>query len=221
MKKNKYYLICFFFICVSINLYGQQFFEGKITYDIKIISKFPKIISDEILSSKFGTIEEYYIQNGNYKSVFNGTDIKMQMYLSKENKIYTQYKDSVASFYWMFANSFNDTIKEIFTINSSETKVLDVDCKIISMNTKSGTAYAYCYNEKYSVNVDLFKNHLYDNWYSYLYIAKSLPLMIEIDNYFFKAIYTAKEIKEQKIVDNFFDIPQSIILIKSPGGIGN
>jgi hypothetical protein len=196
-------LVLILFVLFSSNLFCQTFFEGEIIYEIKMESKFPQILSNEILTSKFGNIEEYFIKNGNYKTIFNGKEIKMQMYLSNENKIYTQYTNSPDSLYWIFADKVNDSIKEILVIDdTTTTKIMGVNCKTIIMNMVSGSSFVYNYNEKYPVNIDLFKNHLYGNWYSYLELSHSLPLLIEVDNRFFKMTFTAKEIKNEKIKNN-------------------
>jgi len=206
-------LILILFVLFSSNLFCQTFFEGEIIYEIE--SKFPEILSNEILTSKFGNIEEYFIKNGNYKIIFNGKEIKTQMYLSHENKIFTQYVNYPDSLYWIVADNINDSIKEILIIDdTTTTKVMGVNCKTIIMNLVSGSSYVYNYSEKYLVNIDLFKNHLYGNWYSYLELSHSLPLLIEVDNRFFKMTFTAKEIKNEKIKNNIFIIPIGTTLIE-------
>ena len=82
MKK----LFLLLIICPFISF--SQSFEGRIQYSNSFKSKNPQLKDDQ-LGVLFGTSQEYFIKGGDYKSIFNGTYIKMQLYRNKENKSYT------------------------------------------------------------------------------------------------------------------------------------
>ena len=65
----------------------SQAFEGEIVYANSYKSKMPNL-NDAQLGAMMGTTQEYYIKGGNYKSVFNGSFFKMQLYVNSDNKSY-------------------------------------------------------------------------------------------------------------------------------------
>ena len=68
MKKNILFCIAIFF---AFNSFAQHF-EGKIIYKDVYKSRV-STLTDEQLNTMLGTTREYYIKDGDYKSVFNGS----------------------------------------------------------------------------------------------------------------------------------------------------
>ena len=71
----------------------SQSFEGKIVYQNSYKSKIPNL-TDEQLTTMMGNSQEFIIKGGNYKSVCNGTLFQWQLYVSKDNKIYSKFSNS-------------------------------------------------------------------------------------------------------------------------------
>lgn len=85
----------FIFLLVTlfaITSFGQTF-EGKIVYKNTYRSKIPNV-TDEQFTTMMGSVQEYFIKNGNYKSVANGSFFQWQLYVNKENKLYSKMANS-------------------------------------------------------------------------------------------------------------------------------
>lgn len=68
MTKTITFLLLTFF---AITSFGQTF-EGKIVYKNSYKSKMPNM-TDEQFTTMMGSTQEYFIKNGDYKSVANGS----------------------------------------------------------------------------------------------------------------------------------------------------
>ena len=78
-------LIIIVFLLSSISLASQNF-EGILVNSINYESK-DSSVSSEQLNSLLGTKQFYAIKEGNYKSVFNGLFIKLQIYKIIEKEL--------------------------------------------------------------------------------------------------------------------------------------
>ena len=83
-----------FFVTIlfTITSFGQTF-EGKIVYTNNYKSKIPNI-TDEQFSTMMGSTQEYFIKNGDYKSIANGSVFQWQQYVNKDNKVYSKMANS-------------------------------------------------------------------------------------------------------------------------------
>lgn len=205
---KKLYLLIFL---LSFNCFSQAF-EGEIIYSNEYKSKSSEI-KDEVLNSTMGTKQQYFIKNGNYKSVTNGNFLLWQLYIAKENKLYNKVVNS-ESLLWNDAAVQGDEILNV-QINKNVTSVLEYKCDEIILTCKSGIQ-KYYYNSKFSVDVSKFINHKLGNWYDFVSRSNSLPLKIVLDNPQFIFISTAVEIKSLKLDDILFMIPENVKTEKSP-----
>jgi hypothetical protein len=82
---NKFTVLLLFFVCLNIH---SQSFEGMLVYSVNYKSKSSDITSEQ-LNSLMGTKQWYAIKGSNYKSVFNGNFIKLQIYRGDENRSYS------------------------------------------------------------------------------------------------------------------------------------
>src|SRR5574343_516905 len=89
MKKTITFLFATLFVITS---FGQMF-EGKIVYKKTYKSKMTNI-ADEQITKMMGSTQEYFIKNGDYKSVGNGSVFQWQIYVNKENKLYSKLANS-------------------------------------------------------------------------------------------------------------------------------
>jgi hypothetical protein len=172
-----------------------QSFEGKITYSNRYKSKSPQL-KDAQLATLMGTTQDYYIKGGDYKSIFNGSFVRMQLYKSTENKGYTSTAKSDSLYWEDYSKSKDVAIK--FEVEKGKETIMGVLCDVLTVYTpKSKTAYYY--NNKYGVNPALFKQHVYGNWYYVISKTRALPLKTIFDNEQFTLISTAVNISPMKL----------------------
>lgn len=196
---------------ISVTVFGQTF-EGKITYQNSYTSKLPNV-QDQQFNAMMGTTQEYIIKGGDYKSSSNGTLVQWQLYINKDNKLYNKMSNSETIF-WNDGNTNPDSIISV-EINKGVTEILGYKCDEVILTCKSGVQ-KYYFNQKISVDISLFKNHLYGNWYDFLKVSKSLPLKSIIETQQFTLVSEAKEVKEMKLDNKEFQLPENAKTAKSP-----
>ncbi|AMR32543.1 hypothetical protein A0256_20815 [Mucilaginibacter sp. PAMC 26640] len=180
-----------------------QTFEGKISYANSYKSKSPQL-KDERLATMMGTTQDYYIKGGDYKSVFNGSFVKMQLYKSAENRSYALTAKS-DSLYWE-DYSKNKDVATRFEVEKGKETIMGVLCDVLIVYTpKSKTAYYY--NSKYGINPAFFKQHAYGNWYYVISKTRALPLKTISENEQFTLISTAVNITPMKLEAKLFEVP--------------
>ncbi|TDO21277.1 hypothetical protein [Pedobacter duraquae] len=182
-----------------------QSFEGKITYSNGYQSKSSKL-TDAQLATMMGTTQNYYIKGADYKSDFNGSYIKMQLYKGKENRGYTLTSKS-DSLYWE-DYSKNSDVATNFEVQKGKETVMGVLCDALIVYTPTSKT-TYYYNNKYGVTPALFNKHAYGNWYYVISKTKTLPLKIISENNQFTLTSTAVSITPMKLADKTFELPQN------------
>lgn len=177
-------------------------FEGKVIYN-NIYKSNSAAFTDKQLIEIMGPKQEYYIKDGNYKSVLNGSGIEWQLYINRENKIYTKIKGSSEILKNDAVENTDEVLKTEF--NKQVTQVLGYTCDEVILTCKSGLQ-KYYFNSQLPVDPSLFKKHKLGNWNVYVSLAKALPLKMIIDTKDFRFESTATEIKEQKLESSFFEL---------------
>lgn len=196
---------------VSLTVFGQTF-EGKIVYQNTYTSKLPNVSSEQF-SLMMGTTQEYLIKGGNYKSSADGKFLQWQLYNKTDNKIYSKMANS-ESIFWNDGSTNTDEVLKV-EINKGVTKILDYTCDEVVLTCKSGIQ-KYYFNSKIGVDISLFEGHLYGNWYDYLKVSKALPLKSIIENAQFTLTSSATEIKDIKLDEKEFQLPENAKIVKSP-----
>ena len=189
-----------------------QSFEGKITYQNSFKSKLSNL-KDEQLNSMMGTKQDYYIKRGNYKSATNGTLSQWQIYINKDNKIYSKMSNS-ETILWTDGSVNDDTILNV-KLNKGATEILGYKCDELILTCKSGVQ-KYYFNSKLGVDTKLYVNHKYGNWYDYLKQANAVPLKMIFANQQFTMESVATEVKPMKLDDKEFQLPENVVTGKSP-----
>jgi len=195
----------------TLTIFGQNF-EGKITYSNTYKNKNPQMTDQQWLSMMGGT-QEYYIKGGNYKSVTNGTLMQWQLYVNSENKLYSKMSNSETVF-WNDGLTNPDSIISV-KLNKNAIKILAYECDELILTCKSGIQ-KYYFNSTLKVDVSLFENHKFGNWYDFLKESNSLPLKMIIDNAQFTMENIATEVKEMKLNEKDFQLPANTKTAKSP-----
>jgi hypothetical protein len=196
---------------LAITSFGQRF-EGKIVYKNTYKSKIPNV-TDEQFTTMMGSTQEYFIKNGDYKSVANGTVFQWQLYVNKDNKLYSKMVNA-ETLLWNDGATNPDQILKA-EINKGVTEVLGYKCDELVLTCKSGIQ-KYYFNAKLSVDTKLFVNHKFGNWHAFLSQSNSLPLKSIVDNGQFTLESVATEVKEMKLDKTFFDLPADTKTMKSP-----
>jgi hypothetical protein len=204
-------LSCLVAILTTLTLLGQSF-EGKIVYANSFKSKNEKI-TDQQWNSMMGTVYEYFIKGGDYKSVANGTLMQWQLYLGKDNKLYNKMSNSPAVL-WNDGSVNPDTVLKA-EMNKGVTEVLGYKCDELVLTCKSGVQ-KYYFNASLAASPKLFASHKFGNWADYVSRAKALPLKSVIENEQFILETTATEVKPMKLDNKLFALPPDAKLEKSP-----
>jgi hypothetical protein len=190
----------------------SQNFEGKITYSNSFKSKNAQI-TDQQWTSMLGATQEYYIKDGDYKSVTNGTFAQWQQYINKDNKLYNKMSNS-ETVLWNDGSVQGDEVLKV-EVNKNTTEILGYKCDEVILTCKSGVQ-KYYFNSKLSVDPKLFSNHKFGNWFDYLSQSNSLPLKSIIDSAQFTMESIATEVKPMKLDGKIFELPIGIKTEKSP-----
>lgn len=208
MKK----LLTIALMILTVSTVLGQNFEGKITYQNSFKSKLPSVKDDQF-NSMMGNKQEYYIKGGNYRSVTNGTFSQWQLYVNKDNKLYSKMTSS-ETILWNDGCVNTDSIIKI-ELNKGVTEIIGYKCDELILTCKSGIQ-KYYFNSRLGVDTKLFADHKYGNWYAYLKQANSLPLKMIIDNTQFTMECVATEVKPMKLDDKDFNLPENVKTAKSP-----
>jgi hypothetical protein len=197
---------------VFASLCFAQNFEGKIIYDSKYKSKLPAV-TDEQFSAMLGTKQEYFIKDGDYRSVTNGTFLQWQIYINKDNKLYNKMSNSEAIL-WNDGGVNPDEVKSV-EINKGVIEILGRKCDELILTCKSGIQ-KYYFSKDLKVDPKFFEKHKFGNWSEYIMRANSLPLKIIIDSPQFALESTATEVQAMTLDSKLFQLPAGSKTEKSP-----
>jgi hypothetical protein len=208
MKRTIILLVVVLFTVAS---FGQNF-EGKIVYKNSYKSKIPNV-TDAQFTTMMGTLQDYFIKDGNYKSVTNGSFLQWQLFVNRDNRLYNKMASSETILWNDAAINADEVISA--EINKGAIEILGYQCDELILTCKSGIQ-KYYFNIKLAVNSQLFNNHKFGNWYEFLSRTNSLPLKMIVDNNQYTIESTATEVKEMKLEDSFFELPIGVKTMKSP-----
>jgi hypothetical protein len=207
--------ILLFAVCLSaLNVFSQSVtpvFEGEVVYSNTYKSKDPKI-SDKKLAAMLGSVHNYFIKGGNYKTVTNGQFAMWQLYINKDNKIYNKISP-VDTVYWNDGLEYDDEALSA-KVNKNVTTVLGYSCDELILTCRSGVQ-KYYYNSKLKVDANLFKKHLYGNFYNYISKTNAIPLKMIIEDSGFTIESIATNVTAKKLDNKLFMLPPGTITKKS------
>jgi hypothetical protein len=211
--------VLFTLLILMSTISHSQNFEGILTYelDIEVSEKMKEMgMSKEVLiekmkeSNTFFKFINYTYKNDNYLIEPKKSGTK-SIYRGDVNKIYTiQENEDI-----IVGTDASIDLQEKMTgklpkIQNSEENVVinDKPCKKVSVIWDMGT-YEYFYNSGYlKANPNLYKNHIYDGWYEFLKISKSLPFKIVKRQMGMTMTLKLINISETPIEDNIFKLPK-------------
>jgi hypothetical protein len=185
-------------------------FEGKIIYSLTFEDK-TGAMSKEQAKMFMGEQQIYTIKGNKYKSEMNGM-MKMTQYYLGQDTLYNQI-GGMNNLFWIDATSNPDELIS-YNIDKNVETIAGINCDLLTIKTKDGTT-KYYFNTLYQLNPENYANHEYGFWKFCIDKTKSLPIKSVIDT---KDVYmeiVAKEIKEMRIDDSEFNIP-NLPRMKSP-----
>ena len=100
-------------------------------------------------------------------------------------------------------------------IHPKAIEILGHSCDELVLTCKSGVQ-KYYYTSKLPIDPNLFKQHLYGNWYDYISRAKSLALKMVIDNAEYTIQGVATSVEAKKLDAAMFALPEGASLMKNP-----
>ena len=112
-----------------------QTFEGKINYSNAFKSKNPQVTNQQ-WEQMVGAKQEYFIKDGNYKSVTNGSMSQWQLYVNSQNKVYTKMGNS-ETLLWNDASVNQDEVLKA-EIKENAITILGYNCNELTLTCKSG-----------------------------------------------------------------------------------
>ncbi len=208
MKKIVFLIL----ITLASTFVFSQNFEGKISYQNTYKSKLTNM-TDQQFTDMLGSTQEYFIKNGDYKSVLNGKLMQWQIYNNAENKLYTKMSNSEKAI-WNDASVQGDEILKM-EVNKNTIEILGSICDVIILTCKSGIQ-KYYFSSKIAVDAKLFVNHKFGNWFDFISKSNALPLKIVVENAQFIMTSIANEVKSMQLNKNIFELPIGLITEKSP-----
>lgn len=198
-------------VLVTVITYAQSF-EGQVIYKNTYTSKMAAV-SDEQFNVMMGTVLEYYIKDGNYKTVSNGSAFQWQLYINADNKIYTKVSNS-ETILWNDASVNADSVLQA-DVKKEVVDVLGYMCDELVLTCRTGVQ-KYYYSSKLAVDPKLFAAHKFGNWHDVVSRTNSLPLKTIIETQQFTMQSVATEVKPGKLEKAFFELPAGAKTMKSP-----
>ena len=216
--------IAIFLLSISNLIFGQTF-EGTLVYitDLEVSPKLEKMgMTKQSLIEKMtedgswlDTLSISY-KLGNYYYKSSNKLNSWLLYNSETNKIYS-VQDGVKNQICSVIDASIDTefayTNKMPTVTKLDTSVTinNIECTVVRVKWKSGT-YDYYYNSTMLiVNPDFFTGHIYDGWYEFLKISKSLPIkIVKIANGMMTITQTLITTKKDPIDDKLFVVPSLV-----------
>ena len=214
ISKFKQFILSFTLFVFYSTAYAQTSsgaFEGEIIYANTYKSKNPKM-KEQTLKAMLGGVHNYYIKNGNYKTVTDGMFAQWQLFINADNKLYNKMASSDTVFWNNVTEHYDELISS--KVNKNALTVLGYMCDELILNCKSGV-HKYYYNAQLKVNSNLFINHKYGNYYNYISRTNAVPLKMIVEDYDFTMESIATKVIPKKIPDNFFTLPVNTVTSKS------
>lgn len=188
----------------------SQNFSGKIVYQNSFTDLKQNDITEK-MSGYFGKVNNYFINNSNYKA-YNEDNRLLYLYNSSTN---TYYSFDPGSNTVQKINAETVTEKKITSkILPGKETICGFECSSVEIQTESGTTIYY-FSPLIKVDTKAFLKHNYGEWNYYLGVSGgALPLKIFYTSKKMGFAWTALAIEVKKIdlIQNDFAFPPGIDL---------
>ena len=200
--------------CVlSSTMFFTQDFEGFIKYKIDYYTR-DNEYSIEYLEKEFGTKCTFYVKNGFFLDISNGSFGKHQLFRNDQQKLY-YYGNNKSRVDTLFYTSSHcdDTIDYTYKIYRQSEVILGIMCDKLIEKSEYSTK-TFFYSTEHSLNPDFFKNYTKLNSYERIKLMKSICLKLIYEHYNMDMVLTACKIKEKKLRKSVFQIPKYNVLVE-------
>ncbi|MBC7829954.1 MAG: hypothetical protein H7122_19565 [Chitinophagaceae bacterium] len=198
-------------ISISSSLLSQTF-EGRIVYRNSYNSKIPNMTTRQF-TSMMGDTQEYHIKKGNYKSVSNGTLFQWQLYINRDNKLYSKMANSDTILWNDGALNADRVLSAV--LNKNVLEVLGYKCDELVLTCKSGIQ-KYYFNSQLSIDSKLYEKHKYGNWFEFLFRTNAVPLKSIVDTDQLTLESVAIKVTPSQLDTRMFALPAKAGIAKSP-----
>lgn len=186
-------------------------FEGEIVY-LKTYEVYDEKLSADSISGILGDTTILLIKQGNYKLSTNGRKRVTSVYEGERNiwYVYRNRFDTILA-----VGGSARTMESVVFEGPRETNevVLGLPCRSVAMNWSQGRNLYY-FNEKLSIDPELFAGHNIDAWNQYCRISQALPLMIRYEKKGYTRIQRAIRITPRRVLDTELEIPKDKHVIR-------
>lgn len=164
-------------------------------------------------TSMMGDTQEYHIKKGNYKSVSNGTLFQWQLYINRDNKLYSKMANSDTILWNDGALNADRVLSAV--LNKNVLEVLGYKCDELVLTCKSGIQ-KYYFNSQLSIDSKLYEKHKYGNWFEFLSRANAVPLKSIADTDQLTLESVAIKVTPSQLDTRMFALPAKAGIAKSP-----
>jgi hypothetical protein len=193
-------IIVFILSLVAFRQANCQNFEGKITYTVSCKSK-TTAKTDKAFNDKYGSLHEFYIKDGNFKSIENSTTYDWNIYISKQNKLYRKYPNNKVIGIRDCATTYEYPVKIQLTKDSIN--ILGYNCHEIIISYKC-KIYKFYYSSDVAMDSGLFVDDNFEAWYEFISRTSALPLKIIVEADDHTLVKTAIKIEKIPINKTMF-----------------
>lgn len=204
--------IAFFIAFFAILSVSAQEFEGKVTYQVKFESKIPNVPSEQF-AAMMGSVQDYFYRSGDYRIQGNGTLFQWQLFVRKDNRLYSKLSSTTAVYYDDITMNKEELVR--VDVKKNAVTVMGYACDEIVITTKTGVQ-RYYYHSRFNIDPEKFRNYKFNNWNEYVSRARAIPLKMIIETPQFNFESVATDIKETKLDASLFQLPANITVEKSP-----
>jgi len=179
---------------------SAQTFEGKISYSNVYQSK-SRTLPNYKLAELFGLNHTYFLKDGDYKLVANGTLLEWQIFRKAENKLVTKMTPIEKSETSELSDKY-DQVKKVEVLRNS-IKILNIDCDEFIVHCRRGT-HKYYLDSRLNIQTKIFTDNEFNRWFAFFSKLGITPLKMIIETETDTCESTAQEISEESIDMNIF-----------------
>jgi len=188
----------------------SKYFEGTINYKTEY-SNVRAPMTVEMMKEQNGETSVLHFKKGNYLETYDAGEMKSQLFLRKEAKIYWESTYETNTYYWSRINLNNEEVLD-YKITKNKETILGVVCDELMLKTNKGEKYYY-YNSDYPIKAKWYEGFTdaQKNFASEKMEAMYLKFISK--NKFFTTEVIATDIKPGKVSEDIFKLPADAKLI--------